>query len=93
MLGHIKTNTEAAIKMFNSGYALDTRVLDFYRALVRVQAAVNTYRPDVVMLIPEINEYYQQYLVLLNHYNSYKNAIDRDFEYTLSIVRNIILSQ
>jgi hypothetical protein len=79
-IGDITKYAVQAQKLFDSGYALTTRTVDFFKHLVRVSAAVNTYRPETFQSIPQVWNAYEQYLVCLEYYNSYSRGINADFE-------------
>jgi hypothetical protein len=79
-IGDISKYAVQAQKIFDSGYAFTTRTVDFFKHLVRVSAAVNTYRPETFQNIPQVWNAYEQYLVCLEYYNSYSNGINADFE-------------
>ena len=75
-LTDIKTFGTQARKLVDSGYALTTRVADFYRFLVRVSMAVNTYRPETFKNIEQINTAYEKYLTDLALYNTYRDNVN-----------------
>jgi hypothetical protein len=78
-IGDIRTYSAQAKKLVDSGYALDTRITDFFRSLVRVNAAVNTYRPETFQNIPQIWSAYQEYLGYIEYYKSYSASINDSF--------------
>ena len=84
-IGDISKYTKQASQLYEKGYALDTRFADFFKNLVRVTSAVNTYRPDSFKNIPQVWDSYEQYLVLLEYYKTYTGNINR----TAAGIKNI----
>jgi hypothetical protein len=78
----IKTYSAQAAKLMESGYALSTRSVDFFKALVRVTIAVNTYRPESFKNIPQINNAYKVYLEQIKYYAAYQAEINAAAELT-----------
>jgi hypothetical protein len=72
----IRTYGTQARKLIETGYALTTRVTDFYKLLTKVNVAVNTYRPETFKNIPQIYSAYENYLTDLALYNAYRNDIN-----------------
>ena len=72
----IRTYTAQAAKLIETKYAFSTRTVDFFKALVRVTVAVNTYRPESFKNIPAINSAYEEYLGQMESYNAYMSHIN-----------------
>ena len=75
-LTDIHINTSNALKLYNAGYAFTTRPSEFFKSLARVQAAVNTYRPESFANISAINKSYLEFLTLKSYYDAYRNEIN-----------------
>jgi hypothetical protein len=78
-LGDITSYTAQARRLVESGYALTTRAVDFFKSLVRVSAAVNTYRPETFQSIAPIQKAYEEYLGYLSIYKAYSDGINRNY--------------
>jgi hypothetical protein len=72
----IKTYSTMAEKYIQTGYAFSTRTTDFFRAITRVNVAVNTYRPETFKNIPQIYSAYEKYLVYRAQYDAYTADIN-----------------
>jgi hypothetical protein len=81
----IKTYSSQAAKLMESGYALTTRSVDFFKALVRVTIAVNTYRPESFKNIEAINNAYKVYLEQIKYYEAYQAEINAAAELTCDV--------
>jgi hypothetical protein len=81
----IKSYGAQARKLIETGYALTTRVNDFFRNLVRVNVAVNTYRPETFKDIETIQSAYLDYLTYMNMFKAYRDSINEDNKIGASI--------
>jgi hypothetical protein len=81
----IQTYTAQATKLLLNNYAFTTRSVDFFKNLVKVTVAVNTYRPESFKNIPTINSAYKKYLGYLESYKAYSTDINT----AVSSARNI----
>jgi hypothetical protein len=81
----IKTYAAQAAKLLSSGFALSTRSVDFFKALVRVTIAVNTYRPESFKNIAAINDAYLEYLEQIKFYEAYRSDINASSELTSGV--------
>jgi hypothetical protein len=75
-LTDVKKYSTEATRLWDNGYALTTRTFEFFKALVRVNAAVNTYRPEVIEMIPNMKEHYANFVTLKALYDTYKAAVN-----------------
>ena len=75
-LTDIKTYGTQAGSLLEDNLAFTTRLKSFYTALVRVNAAVSTFRPESFKNIPAINSVYLEYLKYLDRYNAYRKEIN-----------------
>ena len=81
----IKTYSAQAAKLMETGYALTTRTVDFFKALARVTIAVNTYRPESFKNIAAINDAYLEYLEQIKFYEAYQSDINASSELTSDV--------
>ena len=89
----IKTYTAQAAKLLESNYALTTRTVDFFKNLVRVTIAVNTFRPETFKNIPQINNAYLEYLEQIKYYEAYKADVNSTAAITSSFGSSLVYAK
>jgi len=72
-------------RLIQQKYAFTTKVDDFFYAMANVQAAVKTYRPAYLKNFKEVYASYEDYLIYLEQYNTFKKAMNAKVEMSVGI--------
>ncbi len=73
----IRTYGNQATQFIENNFAFDKRIVDFFKLLARVNAAVNTYRPETFANIPAIQEAYLAYLKNIQLFNAFRDDVNK----------------